>query len=366
MEQIIEQVLRKIFIALTGVLSFAPFYCLGQQSAAWINPEVRAVRFPSTSYFSEFTQGDLRPDESISSLLERLKMDAKRGAAGNIRTLIESQVEKTDMQITQNQDFDFYSVYQDYTKQTVQAEIAGLQVESYYDESKKWGFAIAYVKKSELVDYYKSQIGFQLQQVENAISTAAIAVNAGQKYRAKDECKNALQPLSKAEFAQDLLTAIAPNDRESLQLERLTRLKGELIQKLIDLEQSTYIFLQCSETNYGQTVRILEPELKRILSNNQCSFTDDPMEADYKIIITASTRQHDGNVVFGNGALKFSLADVEVEVYSNYKKKVVYSEGISQKNNGDGATYESAGRNALKLAASSVYKGIESLITGKL
>lgn len=348
------------------LLCFSSLSAGAQNAPTWVNPAVREMSYPPGAYFSEFTQGNLRQGESVSSLLERLKMDAKRGAAGNIRTMIESQVEKIDRQVTENQDFNFYSIYQDYTQQSVQADIAGFSVESYYDEKKQWGYAIAYVRKSELADYYKAQITFQLKQVENGLTHAANAIDAGQKAKARLACEQALQPMAKAEFAQDLLTAIAPQDTANLQIARLARLKERLLQSLIDLEQSTYIYLQCSETNYGESVRILEPELKRLLSANQCSFTDNSEEADYKITITATTRQHDGNVIFGNGALKFSLADVEVEVYSKYKQKVVYSDGISQKNNGDGATYESAGRNALKLAAATVFKGIKPLISGNL
>ena len=171
--------------------------------------------------------------------------------------------------------------------------------------------------------------------------------------------------MAKAEFAQDLLTAVSPYETESLQLERLSRLKNELLQTLIDLEQSIYIYLKCTESNFDQSVRVLGPELRRLLSNNQCSFTDNPEDADYKIVVTATTRKHDGNVAFGDGSLKFSYADVEVEVFSNYKRKVVYSDGISQKNNGDGATYESAGRNALKLAAGKVWENVKPWILGK-
>ena len=356
--------MKKVLLLFVGICFFV---ILGEAQSApeWVNSEVRGLNFPSEIYFAEFVQGNLHNDENVLSLLERLKEDAKRGVAGSVRTQIESQTEILERQITLNQDFSFSSLYQDYTRQTIQADIVGLKVESYYDESKKWGYAFAYVKKSDLIDYYRSQINLQLQQVQNTLSVATTAINAGQKVRARKSCEDALQPLAKAEFAQDLLTAINPSDIEALQLDRLANLKNELLRTLIDLEQSTYVYLHCSETNFGQTVRILEPELKRILSSNQCSFTDNPEEADYKITVFATTRAHEGSSVFGNSPLKFSMADVEVEIYSNYKHKVVYSEGISQKNNGDGATYESAGRNALKLSASAVFNGAKPFIIEK-
>ncbi len=336
-----------------------------QTPPAWLHPQVREATYPPETFFSEFTEGNLRPGESVSELLDRLKSDAKRGAAGNIRTLIESVVEKTDRQETYGQEFRFTSVYQDRTQQTANADIAGIHTESYYDEQRRWGYAFAYVRKSDLAAYYRAQVGHRLQEVENNLSLAAQLMDNGEKAKARKVCEEALQPLSNAEFARDLLAAVCPGDTTGMQSSRYFPLKNRLLQTLIDLEQSTYVCLQCTETNFGQKVRIVEPELKRLLAVNQCSITDDPGEADFVITVTASTRRHDGNAVFGDGVLKFSLADVEVEVFSNSKRKVVYSESLSQKNNGDGATYESAGRNALKLAAGAVWEKIKPFVLGE-
>lgn len=356
---------NRIFWALVCVLCLLPFIGEAQSPSTWLTSQARELNFPADTYIWGFVPGNLRSGETESALLARLKTDAKKEAAGKVRTMVEAEVRKTDRQFTNGEDYSFSSLYQDYTRQTIQAEINGIKIETHYDPSERMGYAFAYVKKSELAAYYKSQINLQLQQVQTALNTAATAANAGQKMRAKKSCEDALQPLAKAEFAQDLLSAISPYETEALQLDRLSRLKNELLQALIDLEQSIYIYLKCTETNLDKPIKVFEPELKKILSNNQCSFTDDPAQADYKITVTASTRQHPGNVAFGDGSIKFSLADAEVEVYSNYKKMMVYSDGISQKNNGDGATYESAGRNALKEAAGEVWKNIKPWILGK-
>lgn len=334
------------------------------QTPAWLSPTVREMEYPTSTYFSEFTESNLGPNESVSALLDRLRSDAKRGAAGSIRTLIHSVVEKTDRQDTYGHDFRFTSVYQDYTQLTVQADIAKIHTDSYYDKDKKWGYAFAYVEKTELAEYYRAQIDLQLQQVENALSLSAHLIDIGEKAKARKMCEEALQPLTKIEFAQDLLTAIYPGDTTGMQFSHYLQLKNDLLQTLIRLEQSTYIYLQCTETNFGNKVRIFEPVFKDSLTTNQCSLTDDPAEADYTITITASTREHDGNAMSG-GNTKYSYADVEVEVYSNLKQKVIYSNGISQKNRYFGATYESAGRDALKQAASTVWEGVKPFILGK-
>lgn len=340
-----------------------PMFLLAQ-SPVWLTPVIREMEYPPTVYFSEFTEGNIRPDENVTSLLDRLKSDARRGAAGSIRTLINSVVEKTDRQNTYNHELRFNAVYQDYTRQTVEADIAGIHTESYYDEKKKWGYAFAYVKKSELASYYRAQIAMQIQQLENALSLSTSFMNGGNKTKARKTCENAFQPLAKIEFAQDLLTAVCPGDTTGMQMSLLYHLKKELLQTFANLEQSTLVFFQCTETNFGQPVRILGPEMKRILAKEQCGFTEDPDEADFIITITASTRQHEGNVAFGDGTFKFSYADVEIDVYSKFKKRQVYNGSVTVKNNGDVATYESAGRNALKLAASKVWDEMKPWIQG--
>lgn len=356
-----KHTIKILLLLLVGCMTPA---LMAQAPPAWLHSQMRELEYPPAVYFSEFTEGNLRQGESVSTLLDRLKSDARRGVAGNIRTLIESVVEKTDRQETFGHDLRFTSVYQDFTRQTVQADIAGVHTESYYDGQRQWGYAFAYVKKSELVTYYRAQIGYQLQQVEEAIALSSSLFESGQKAHARKVCEDALSPLSKAEFAQDLLTAVVPGDTTGMQLSRYAQDKNRLLQALIDLEQSIYVYLQCTETNYGQTVRILGPELKRELTKNLCSLSDNQEEADYVITVSASTRQHDGNT-FNNSPFKYSLADVEVEVYNKNKKKIVYSDGVSVKNNGDGASYESAGRNALKVAANEVWKVLEPWILGK-
>lgn len=357
---------KKIAIFILVLMGCIPLTLSAQTlPPAWLSPAIREMEYPPTAYFSEFTEGNLRSNENISSLLDRLKSDARRGVAGNIRTLIHSVVEKTDRQETLGQDLRFNSVYQDYTRQTIQADIAGIHTESYYEEGRKWGYAFAYVRKTELATYYRAQISLQLQQLENALALSITFVNDRQKTKARKACEDALQPLAKIEYAQDLLTAVCPGDTTGMRLHQLSRLKKELLQALVNLEQSTYVYLQCTETNFGQPVRILEPEMKRILAKEQCSFTEDPDEADFIITITASTRQHEGNVAFGDGTFKFSYADIEIEVYSNFKKRQVYNGSVTVKNNGDVATYESAGRNALKLSASKVWDEMKPWIQGQ-
>ena len=351
-------------ILVLAFILILPFGGQAQSSFQWVTSEAREINFPTETYIWGFVPGNLRNGETEADLLARLKLDAKTEAAGRVRTMVEDVAQKDDKQFVINDDYHYSSVYQDYTKQTVEAEIAGLKLETYYDASEKIGYAFAYVKKSELADYYKSQINIHLNKVQTTMANAKAEAESGKKVRARKTCENAMQPLSQAEFAQNLLSAVNPDDIASLQLDRFAQIKNDLQQAIIDLEQSTYIYLISSENNFGQTENILAPELKGILSNNQCSFTDDETQADFKITVNAKTRRHEGNVNSSQN-FKFSYADADVEVYSNYKEKVVYSSKLTQKNTQDGSSYEAAGRNALKLSASKIWDNIKPWIIGK-
>ena len=83
---------KLVWFVFVMALCLIPYWTTAQSVPAWLNPNVRELSYPQDVYFSEFSQGNLRKDESVSSLLERLKMDVKRGAAGNIRTMTKPNV----------------------------------------------------------------------------------------------------------------------------------------------------------------------------------------------------------------------------------------------------------------------------------
>jgi hypothetical protein len=64
---------------------------------------------------------------------------------------------------------------EDYTTTTAffaSAEINGLKIEYYYDKSALTGYALAFANKSEVKGWYKANISFILQKIENALSDA--------------------------------------------------------------------------------------------------------------------------------------------------------------------------------------------------
>ena len=164
------------------------------------------------------------------------------------------------------------------------------------------------------------------------------------------------------------LTAVAQNQIKRVAILETVDKEGTLsYMKLLQFRSNLTTAITKQKASYDRA------DLEQIIGEHNFQRTGLVSDADIKKIGEFTGAQYvliaeaaiDGNVRFGDGTIKFSYADVEVEVYSNYKKMVIYSDGISQKNHYDGATYESAGRNALKLAAGTVWENIKPWIIGK-
>lgn len=258
------------FLSAVAMAVLVPVLATAQPGAKWLTPEARELNFPASQYVSGFATASPYGGEAAAATQKRAGTQAATLAASGIRTLIQNQSELASSEAEVDGNFQFVSQFNEYTRQSSNAEIAG------------------------------------------------------QKLKAKKQCTGALEPLARAEYAQDLLTAVSPANRGGLQQQRCSQLKRDLFQQLIDLEQSIYIFVECKEDNFGAPSTLLANQIKSLLASNQCSFCSDPAQADYRLTITATTRKHDVD----NPNFKFSYADVQVDLYSAYKRMSVYSDEL--------------------------------------
>lgn len=349
---------RRFMVAM-AIAVLLPALAAAQAPQRWLTADARAKNFPGSLYVSGYATLTPYGGEDVSAALKRAGTQAATLAAAGIRTLIENESEVATSEVEADGNFQFVSQFNEYTRQSSNAEIAGLKTETHHDPATGDVHAFAYALRSDLVAYYGSQVDLNLKKVEDAMAQAGMAARAGQKLKAKKQCAAALEPLARAEYAQDLLTAVNPADRGGLQQQRCSQLKRELFQQLIDLEQSVYVYVQCTEDNFGTPGTLLANQLKSLLAKNQCSFCESPADANYTLTINATTRKHDVD----NPNFKFTYADVQVDLYSAYKRMSVYNDEFSVK--GGATTYQTAGRNALKDAAPKVWEGIKPWILEK-
>ena len=74
----------------------------------------------------------------------------------------------------------------------------------------------------------------------------------------------------------------------------------------------------------------LQSELKGDLSDINCSFTDNPEEADWLIVISAKAREHRAEK-YGNYASYFVYVDSHIAITKQATKQKVYEDEISVK-----------------------------------
>lgn len=321
---------------------------LSAQAPQWLTSQGRAASYPNESYLSGFAMSDIGSGEPHDTACERASKAAASEVAASVRVSIESVTQLETHEVEVDDELHFTQLYSDYTQQHANAEIVGLKTATYVAADKGVVYAFAYVEIAELASYYTSQIEINLTKIADALSLANTAAKVGEKCKATTYCEGAIEPLAKAEYAQDLLSAIAPNAKQSLQIERCSELKRLLFSKNIELEQSTYICIKATESNFGKASTLLANRLKSLLATKGCSFTTNESEADYLLSIEATTRKHD----VANPNFVYAYADVVVELYSNHRKGSQYADELAIK--GGAATAEGAGRKALQSAADKV------------
>jgi hypothetical protein len=153
-----------------------------------------------------------------------------------------------------------------------------------------------------------------------------------------------------------LLTAIVVNiSPEALQQVKTEALYNRLKQMLEQLAQAVLVHVECTESNFTKPTTVVGNRVKSTLSVKGCSFTDDPAQADFRLQIEATTRQH--NDEYG---LVTCYADVAIHLMDIRKGKSVFRDEFSQK--GISTSQETAGRKALEDAVPVIIQKISTWI----
>lgn len=301
--QNMKRIINRLLFFLGAIL---PYVVFSQANApVWLDGDVRNMQFPQNSFYTGFSEIPITPNEGQEKALNRAKQKALGELSDRVRVMVKSDKVLTDISISGSGiEEQISSKFSSLVNTTSQTEVTGSKVDSYYDSKNRIVYAFAYVSRAELSNYYQNQISLWLNKVEGAIQTAGELAEKGYKMKASKQCESVADDFAKVLYAQDLLTAIKGNADDSvLQQSRSERIRNILVQTITDLENSTYIYLQCNETVNGQTVVHIADRLPGMLTEKGCgcNFTDLKEEADYVINIEVHlSRCNDApdNVVF--------------------------------------------------------------------
>ncbi|MDR0970974.1 MAG: LPP20 family lipoprotein [Bacteroidales bacterium] len=301
--------MKKYFLLLFVGFSITTF---GQSIPNWTEEEWRELNYPAELYYTGFVREKLQNNISIGDALGALENSAKNQLAESIIIKIEGSTKLTDnstqQQIGDNRSETITTQYMQAVSTATSATAVGMEIKSYYNPSNNMMYAFAFAKRSDLSAFYTQQIDLDINKVESLLSLSEQLVASGKKMQANGKCLEAQKILIDIASYQNLLTAINVGTNESaLQINRINSLNKRVEKQLIELEQSTLVYLDCKYEKKGNRDDAFssDPEIFRdiiaqALSENGCSITNDRDSADYELnLITYTTCRSDGKDEYG-------------------------------------------------------------------
>lgn len=322
-----------------------------QSEPAWMMEAWRAEQYPSNVYIIGYAQDEKNKDESISEAIERIKDLASANLSESILSSVKSINDSYKQSIMEGDSESIKETFKSEIKVTSNLKINGIRVESFVKDNMIYGFASA--NKYEIIGYYKANLNLQIQQIEGFINTGTELESNNEKSKAKEQFSKALPIFDQVKEAQGIISAIDKNiTNEELKMQITMKLYNDVIQANARLAQGIIVYITTDEDIFGEKTIATENGLKAVLAENGCRFTKNEDEADWKIDISATSREFNySNSVY------FSYVDAEVKLFKAPSDKHVYQNEFSQKG---------AHSKSYKEAAIKAYKDIGKQISEKI
>jgi hypothetical protein len=312
--------LGKIYVLLACVA--LPLSLAGQGAPRWLSSAGREQAYPAAAWFTGFAEGNVRPNEAMPAAVARLKREAQGLLAEGIRVSVESSTNARSVSERLNRAEQLTAIFESAVSTAAKADVTGIKTESWLNADEGTLYAFAWVNKAELAAYYRSQISLHLNKVESALTTASELAEKGMKAKARRQCEEVVRGFAAVSYAQDLLTAIdAYAGEAALQQQRGEHLRNALIQTLTDLENSTYVYVECREAIDDEEVTYIADRLSGLLTESdcECSFTNMEDQADYVVRVNARLAR----CADATGSTVFCYANGTVSLYNAHTQKTL-------------------------------------------
>lgn len=200
-----------------------------------------------------------------------------------------------------------------------------------YNSISKMGYAIAYIDKEVARNYYKNELSLRYNKINNSIALAENFVSAGFKSKAQSELEASREHIIAADEPLFWMNIFGTSQSELTEWQNHFNMAEQHIKRMLtDLKHGTVIYLSCTADIFGKPYSTLQNELKGILAADGCSFTDNPMDADWVITVTCNTREY-SNVKVGNSSSYFSYVDARLVIDKTITSQRIYEDEISVK-----------------------------------
>jgi hypothetical protein len=342
----------KINLILITLLAGLPLGIYGQATKPlWTQDDYRNLSYPAEEWYTGFVRDKLKDGDETGKALKALERDAQNQLAESIIVKIEgsAKVEHASQSIQsgKNREELITSDYQQAVHTATTATMVKSEVKSYCEPLSGMLYAFAAVRRADLAAFYQQQINLDLNKVETVLGIVEQLAAAGKKMNAARTCNEAKKLFENITLYQDLLAAVnADADENALQTGRNKELQQTVNRLLINLEQGTFVYVDCEyeykgykDDAFSSDPGIICDIVKQALNENECSVVDADTdaeaeteaetetetgvetEADYTLkLIAYTTQRSDGTGTYG---LISYYANVKGSLYNHRTKKKV-------------------------------------------
>lgn len=199
-------------------------------------------------------------------------------------------------------------------------------------------------ERAKMARQLTRSIPMELGKIEGAMPQINILIKKGEKMQAKAMVEEALQQIAKIEEDQKTLALLDESaDDEILMTAEVEEAKRYLTDKANKLRNAIGIYITCDAKLFDAEYPTFLKELQGELSQLGVSFVDSVEQADWKITITATTREYNKM----ESGTYFAYADAQLTIDKIVNGKRVYEDAISEKG-GHTHNYDKAAREAYK------------------
>ncbi len=295
--------------------------------------EVIAQNYPTEwdKYTSDGYIFDIQSDYNVRNLSETQFKDYLLNIA---RTNLAKQIQ---LKITDAATLDKSSVngnssilYRSSTEFYTDVNLYLVKTLTTYDASLKYGSVIAYIDRIEAYYYHKHKIEAVLSKAESSYESAGEYIKTGFKSKAREELESLQKELAKNSGSYDWLAILGKNEEAKMLTDRQSRLESTIKQLLSDLQYGIKIHLKCSSVIFGDNYSELDQKLKGVLAADGCSFVQNREDADWEIILEATSREYN-QTNYGNNKFYFAYVDATFSIYKVITSQQIYENNISVK-----------------------------------
>lgn len=242
-------------------------------------------------------------------------------------------------------------LYRSSTSFSTNIDMKLAETKSYYNETTKKHYVLAYIDKAASCSYYENEIKMLISKADNIIFISDNYIDNGFKQKAKAELQRGSQLFDEAGKSFFWLNVFGlDKDRIQNYLNQVNEREQSIKQKLSGLEYGTTYCVVCEADLFGKRYVKLGNEVKGDLSGSGCNFVDNPSDADIVIRIQASARKY--NVFQG---VYFTYVDAAVNIDKNATGQRIFEDEISVKG-AHTLSYDEAARDGYKQVRKDIVK----------